>query len=99
MNIDSSRLLTLLYEQVRLAASDAVEKCARSTGKTGMPSQVSIVLKIAHDKKSPHVIALTSTLKIREPKSSRVHLTAASEPEELVRWDTGEEQGQERIPT
>ena len=98
MNIETDDLLRKVAEQMPTAVK-AIERVLGANAKTKRKRKVTIAFSIDRDKDAPHVVKLTSQLKIVEPKSARVDIHASTEPEELGRWDTGEESGQERIPS
>jgi hypothetical protein len=71
----------------------AIEACAQEN----RAASVSLLFKIARDPDSPHVVALTSAIKTKTPKGPRTDIVRSTEPEEVQRWKTGEDQGQQTI--
>ena len=77
--------------------TDAVERALQSASKHHRKARVTVAFTAGHDKDAPHVLVLSSLLKVKEPKGPRIDVMGSSEDEELMRIDTGEAAGQQKI--
>lgn len=97
MNVKPFDILQALAVQREVTAS-AVERALKSAAKHHRKASVTVTYKASHDKDSPHMLVLSSVLKVKEPKGPRIDVTGTSEAEELMRIKAGEDPGQQELP-
>lgn len=97
MNIKPFDILQATTAQREVVAA-AVERALKSAAKHHRKASVTVTYKASHDKDAPHMLVLSSVLKVKEPKGPRIDVTGASEVEELIRINTGEDPGQQELP-
>lgn len=81
----------------REVIADAIERALDSAAKHHCKAAVTVTFTAKHDKDAPHILVLSSVLKVKEPKGPRIDVTGTSEPEELLRIKTDEEAGQQKL--
>lgn len=96
MNIKPLEIHQAVAEGRDLTA-EAIQRALKSAAKHHRKASVSVTFTAKHDKDAPHVLVLSSVLKVKEPKGPRIDVTGTSEPHELMRIDTGEDNGQQKI--
>ena len=97
MNLKKFDLLQAISAQ-REVTADAIERALKSAAKHHRKASVTVTFKASHDKDAPHMLVLSSVLKVKEPKGPRIDITGTSEAEELMRVNTGEDPGQQELP-
>jgi hypothetical protein len=82
----------------REVTGEAIERVLKSAAKHHRKASVTVTYTAKHDKDAPHVLVLSSVLKVKEPKGPRIDVTGTSEAAELMRVKVGDEPGQQEIP-
>jgi hypothetical protein len=96
MNTNPEEIAEAVESQKDLTA-ESVAQAIKSAARHHRKASVTVTYTAKHDKESPHVLVVSSTIKIKEPKGARIDITGTSEPAELLRMDTGEDEGQQRL--
>jgi hypothetical protein len=96
MNANPEEIAQAVESQKDMTA-EAVAQAIKSAARHHRKASVTVTYTAKHDKESPHVLVVSSTIKVKEPKGQRIDITGTSEPAELLRLDTEEADGQQKI--
>lgn len=96
MNLQPNEIDTAIISQ-QASIADAIELALKSAERHYRKASVVVTFTAARDKNASHILVLKSVIKVKTPKGARVDVTTTSETEELLRIDTGETDGQQKI--